>query len=133
MSQITPKATTGAIIEKDGKVLLEKRNIEPFKGSWCLPGGHIELNETAEHAIIREIKEETSLDFKPRFFRYFDEIMPEIGWHSVVLIFTGDVEGSEEAEPTEVQELKWFGIDEAMKLKLAFRHKDILKEYYGGD
>ena len=47
------KTTVGAIIEGDGKILLTKRNIEPFKGYWCLPGGHIEYFEPAKDAIIR--------------------------------------------------------------------------------
>jgi ADP-ribose pyrophosphatase YjhB (NUDIX family) len=47
---------------KDEKMLLLKRNIEPFKGCWHLVGGHVEENETLKDALKREFKEETSLD-----------------------------------------------------------------------
>jgi ADP-ribose pyrophosphatase YjhB (NUDIX family) len=47
---------------KDGKIFLLKRNVEPFKGCWHLPGGHLERNESLEDALIREFKEETNLD-----------------------------------------------------------------------
>ncbi|TAL47058.1 NUDIX hydrolase, partial [archaeon] len=60
-----PIATVGAIIEKDGKILFTKRNHEPFKGKWALPGGHVEQNETVEDAVVREIKEETNLYIQP--------------------------------------------------------------------
>lgn len=51
----------GAYI-KDGKILLLKRNTEPFKGFWHLVGGHVEENETLKEALKREFKEETNLD-----------------------------------------------------------------------
>ena len=50
------------IYVKDGKVLLLKRNVEPFKGSWHVVGGHVEENETLKEALKREFKEETNLD-----------------------------------------------------------------------
>ncbi len=78
-----PEATVAAIVtnKENGvtKVLLTRRNVEPFSGQWCLPGGHIHRRESVEDAIIREVKEETSLDFSPHFFGYFDEIIPEPG------------------------------------------------------
>jgi ADP-ribose pyrophosphatase YjhB (NUDIX family) len=47
---------------KDGKILLLKRNTEPFNGYWHLVGGHVEENETLKEALKREFKEETNLD-----------------------------------------------------------------------
>jgi ADP-ribose pyrophosphatase YjhB (NUDIX family) len=47
---------------KDGKILLLKRSVEPFKGCWHLVGGHVEENETLKEALRREFKEETNLD-----------------------------------------------------------------------
>lgn len=44
------------------KVLLIKRKNPPFQNSWALPGGFVEMNETIEHAALRELKEETSID-----------------------------------------------------------------------
>ncbi len=49
------------VIDDTEKVLLVKRNIEPKKGFWCLPGGFMELGETPEQAALRELKEETGL------------------------------------------------------------------------
>ncbi len=46
---------------RDGKLLLLKRNVEPFKGCWHVVGGHVDDNETVKEALIREFKEETNL------------------------------------------------------------------------
>jgi ADP-ribose pyrophosphatase YjhB (NUDIX family) len=47
---------------KDGKLLLLKRNVEPFKGCWHVVGGHVEEDESLKEALKREFKEETGLD-----------------------------------------------------------------------
>jgi ADP-ribose pyrophosphatase YjhB (NUDIX family) len=54
-------ATTAIVINNQGKLLLVKRGVPPNIGSWCLPGGFMELEETPEECILREIKEETGL------------------------------------------------------------------------
>jgi len=40
------------VIDDEEKILLVKRSVEPYIGSWCLPGGFIELEETSEEAAI---------------------------------------------------------------------------------
>jgi 8-oxo-dGTP diphosphatase len=49
------------VFDKEGSVLLVKRAVPPRKGEWCLPGGFIELGESAETAALRELAEETGL------------------------------------------------------------------------
>ena len=125
-----PITTVAAIIKNDkDKILLTRRNVEPFKGQWCLPGGHIDENENAFDAVVREAKEETGLDFGPEFIAYFDEIVPERDWHAVVLVFAGKGTGELAAQEREVTDIGWFSLDEARSLPLAFVHNQILDEY----
>ncbi len=52
------------IYAKEGKILLLKRSVGPFKGYWHVAGGHVEENETLKEAIKREFWEETGLNVK---------------------------------------------------------------------
>lgn len=57
-----PILGVGAIILDGDQILLEKRKNPPGKGKWSVPGGLVDLGETAEQAVIREVKEETELE-----------------------------------------------------------------------
>lgn len=49
------------LIEKKLKILLIKRDLEPFKGQWAIPGGFVQMDESLEEAAERELVEETGL------------------------------------------------------------------------
>jgi ADP-ribose pyrophosphatase len=51
----------GALIVRDGKVLLVKRARPPNQGKWAIPGGLVELGESTREAAVREAKEELGL------------------------------------------------------------------------
>lgn len=59
-----PLCAVAIVAEKDGKVIFIKRNVEPAKGMWALPGGFIEQGESVEKAALRELREETGLKAK---------------------------------------------------------------------
>ena len=54
-------ASAIVVLDKSADILLVKRNVEPKKGYWSLPGGFMELSETPESSALRELKEETGL------------------------------------------------------------------------
>lgn len=129
-----PKATTGVVIyrkiNKQIEILMTKRNIEPFKNYWCLPGGHIEPFERLEIAASREAKEETNLEFIPEgFLGYFEEIFPEIQLHNIALFLYGQAKGNMQKEIEEVSAIDWYPAEEALALKLAFTHHDVIKSF----
>ncbi|MGQ9599887.1 MAG: NUDIX hydrolase [Anaerolineae bacterium] len=56
------KPCAGALVIRNGKVLLVRRAVEPFQGYWDIPGGFCEAEEHPAETAIREIREETGLD-----------------------------------------------------------------------
>ena len=56
-----PCVGVGAVVIHEGRVLLIRRGKEPLRGRWVVPGGTVELGETLEAALVREVQEETGL------------------------------------------------------------------------
>ena len=62
---LRPYLAVSAAIFRDGRVLIVRRARPPAHGVYTLPGGGVELGETLEEAVIREVREETALDVMP--------------------------------------------------------------------
>ncbi len=62
-----PAVAVGAVIARsDARVICVRRGRPPLAGSWSLPGGRVEAGETLEHAVVREVLEETGLRVRVR-------------------------------------------------------------------
>jgi len=65
----------GGVLVHEGRVLLIRRGKEPLKGRWIVPGGTVELGESLEAALVREMEEETGLMVKPvELLTVFDRV-----------------------------------------------------------
>jgi ADP-ribose pyrophosphatase YjhB (NUDIX family) len=56
-----PVPAAAVVVRREREVLLCRRRIEPFLGSWTLPAGYQEVDETIETTAVREVREETGL------------------------------------------------------------------------
>jgi 8-oxo-dGTP diphosphatase len=126
-----PEATVSAVIVTPdlSKFLITRRKSGLYQGMWCLPGGHIHRGETMREAVIREVKEETGLDFDPQLFSCFDEIIPEHDIHTITVVFDGRANGTLTPQADEVAEIGWYSLGEVQGMAFAFRHKDIIESY----
>lgn len=117
------------IITDDEKVVLVKRNFDPYKDHWALPGGIVEYGETVEDAVVREAKEETGLDIKPEKLAgvYSDPGRDPRG-HFVSVCFLSKVVGGEMGISEETGEVRAFSRKELKSAKLAFDHEKILRD-----
>ena len=123
-----PVVGVGAIILKDGKILLEKRLNTPGKGKWSVPGGLVELGETVDQAIIREVKEETGLNVaNPRLIDIVDHIEldedSKIKYHFIIIDYLASITGGIPKAASDAEDLKWIAFSEvqAYDLTSSFR------------
>jgi mutator protein MutT len=57
-----PQVGVGAVVVRNGQVLLIRRRNPPLEGRWTLPGGRVEAGESLEAAVVREVLEETGVE-----------------------------------------------------------------------
>jgi ADP-ribose pyrophosphatase YjhB (NUDIX family) len=98
------------LLERDGRVLLAKRAIEPRLGYWDLPGGFLEEGEAPLDGLRRELREETGLDVEPGDWlgAFVD---PYNNYFVLGLTWIVHAEGEPRAAD-DVAELAWFAPDE---------------------
>jgi len=118
-----PVVGVGAIILKEGTLLLEKRGHEPAKGKWSIPGGTVELGESLEAAVIRETKEETCLDVEdPQLVGVVDQMdLDEAGkvkYHFVIVDYLVKVKAGTCKAESDAEELKWVPLEEVESYNL---------------
>ncbi len=118
-----PIVGVGAVVICDGKILLEKRKNDPGKGKWSIPGGLVELGEGVEQTVIREVKEETSLEVeKPEHIDIVDNIIRdqngEIEYHFVIIDYFVKLKGGTMKASSDAEELKWITFNEVEKYDL---------------
>lgn len=106
-----PKPVVSAVIERDGKVLLARRAQGLHTGRWDLPGGFVELDETAEEAVLREVLEEVGCRIGLRgILGAFSETAG--GYGPSLNIHFRAIPLSEPHPTAEASEVGWFGRDE---------------------
>ena len=124
-----PVPAAGAIVIKDGKILLVKRAHPPRIGDWCIPAGFMEWNEHPSETAIRELKEETGLEVKlTSFFEvYSGDDDPRN--NAVLILYLADEVGGKLEAMDDALEVAYFGFDELPE-NIAFEaHIQALKDY----
>jgi 8-oxo-dGTP diphosphatase len=110
-SMARPGIGVAVAIWRDGKFLMYQRRGSLGDGTWSIPGGHIEMGESLEDAVAREVLEEVGVKLENiRFLAVTNDIFPEHEKHYVSLWFEADLpEGQEPRilEPDKISDLRW--------------------------
>lgn len=108
-----PIIGVGAVVIDEGKVLLVRRGQEPLKGEWSLPGGALELGETLEQGVVREVLEETGLTVVPAGIVEVldritqDDLSGQVRYHYVLVDFLCRVAGGTMRGGSDAEEARW--------------------------
>lgn len=102
-----PAVTTFGVIERDGLFLVLRRAHEPYAGLWDMAGGFVEPGEEPEHALLREIAEETHLEVALDGLLGVSTSRYGPGRHTVDVAFACRVTGGKLAISDEKSEARW--------------------------
>jgi ADP-ribose pyrophosphatase YjhB (NUDIX family) len=102
----------GAILFRRDRILMAQRGKEPLKGWWSLPGGALEIGESLQDAVCREVLEETGLEVVPvRMFEIFERIIRDAAgapeYHYVLIDYVCRVTGGKLFPGDDVCAVEW--------------------------
>ena len=108
-----PIVGVGAVVIKGTEVLLVRRGSEPLKGEWSLPGGALEVGETLQQGVVREVFEETGITVAPAgVIEILDRIIKDeesgrVRYHYVLIDFVCRVISGSPRVGSDADEVRW--------------------------
>jgi ADP-ribose pyrophosphatase YjhB (NUDIX family) len=113
----------GAVVFRGEEVLLVRRGQEPARDSWSLPGGLVELGETLEGALKRELEEETGLTVKilgitAVLERIYRDPAGRIPYHYVLVDYLCEYEGGELSPASDITAARFVPLSELSRFDL---------------
>lgn len=116
------KVAAGVLVEREGKVLLVRRNAGPRRGTWSFPAGFVEFDEHPAETAVRECREETGLEVE--LTGILDVIGPEpAGAANIVIVYRARIVGGELRAGDDADQVGFFAPEELPPL--AFRATQI--------
>jgi len=129
----------GGVIVDRGRTVLIRRGTEPLLGEWSIPGGTIEIGETIEEAVRRELREETGLEVRVlELIELFDRIYPQDGaadkkkprFHFVIADYLCELVGGEPRAGSDVTDLAFAREEELPQFHLTEKATSVLKKAF---
>jgi 8-oxo-dGTP diphosphatase len=107
-----PSPAAGAVVIREGKLLLVKRASFPREGDWCVPAGFVEWDESPRQCAVRELKEETGYDVSlgQLFNVYSGNDDPRT--NALLILYFAEIVGGEAKAGDDAAELAFFSKDE---------------------
>lgn len=128
MTYSLPRIGSSLIVKNQDKILLVKRNKNPMRGKFVIPGGKIEPFESIANAGIREIKEETGLDVEVIEQICTVEIIVPEKEHRIVIYSWATIIGGELIAGSDSLEPNFYSKCQIEKLDLTDTVREVLKK-----
>jgi len=130
-----PYLAVGAAIVRDGRILVVRRARAPAHGLYSLPGGVVEVGETLEEAVMREVREETGMTIEPVALAGFREAIvrdadSRVERHFIILCFAARWRAGEVVLNEELDEARWIDPAELAKLQTTSGLAEIVAEAF---
>ncbi len=130
-----PFTGVGALIFRGDKILLVKRGQKPSMGKWSIPGGLVELGESLESAVRREVLEEVGLEVKViDLIAALDRVICDqngrIEYHYILLDFLCEVTGGVPLAASDAEECLFVPIEELSSYELTRGTEEIINRAY---
>lgn len=111
-----PLIGVGAVIVSAGRALLVRRNTEPLRGEWSVPGGLLELGERLRDGVRREALEETGLEVEPGevldvFDSIFTDPLGRTQYHYVLVDYLCRPLAGEARAGSDVSDVRWVALE----------------------
>jgi len=111
-----PIIGVGAVIVEGGRVLLVRRDTEPLRGEWSVPGGMLELGEKLRDGVRREALEETGVKVEPGevldvFDSIFTDGLGKTQYHYVLIDYLCRVISGEAQAGSDVSDVRWVSLE----------------------
>lgn len=107
-----PVPAAGVIIRHEREVVLCRRGIEPFRGSWGIPAGYQEVDETIETTAVREAREETGLIVRLTGLLDVLTTLDDPRKTSLIVLYSGEAVDGELQPGDDAEEAAWHSLDE---------------------
>lgn len=129
-----PVPSASALVYHRGSLLLVRRKFEPGAGKWSLPGGKIELGETAEEAAAREVMEECNIRVKiTRLLHAANAIFYDqehrVRFHYLILVYLAAYLSGTPENSEETLEARWVPLEEAGSYDLTGTAKSVIEAF----
>lgn len=122
------RVTVDAVIVNQGKILLIKRGNPPYKGFWALPGGFVEYGETTQHAVAREVEEETGLICEViKLVGVYSDPDRDPRGHTISVAYAMNVQTGDVSAGDDARDARWVDITR-LPHTIAFDHSKIIDD-----
>ena len=137
-----PVVGVGGVVIENGRALLIRRGSEPLLGEWSIPGGTLEIGESLQEGVARELLEETGLEVEVQdMIEVFDRIFTENGpkapsdtvrpkYHFVIVDYLCERRGGDAKAGSDVTDIAYAAEDELGKFHLTSTAERVLRRAF---